>query len=107
MRLTLILPRLETVPDWLGDRARRTIGLRCPDHRTTLELLESVGPLAVTSANPSAQPAARDDDEARAYFGDAVSVYLPGEAPGGLASTVLDLTQPEPLVLREGPVPGS
>jgi tRNA A37 threonylcarbamoyladenosine synthetase subunit TsaC/SUA5/YrdC len=31
-------------------------------------------------------------------------VYLEGEAPAGQASTIIDLTEPSPLVLREGPV---
>lgn len=102
--LTLVVPRLDATPDWLGHRERRTIGLRCPDHPAALELLGVSGPLAVTSANVSGQAAAHDDEEARALFGDAVSVYIAGSAPGGIASTIVDLTEPEPLVLREGPV---
>jgi tRNA threonylcarbamoyl adenosine modification protein (Sua5/YciO/YrdC/YwlC family) len=105
--LTLVVPRLSATPEWLGHRERRTIGLRCPDHPTALELLEASGPLAVTSANVSGQAAALNDAEARALFGDAVAVYLGGEAPGGRASTIVDLTEPEPLVLREGPVTGA
>ncbi len=105
--LTLVLPRLDTVPEWLGDRVRRTIGLRCPDHLVTLELLEKAGPLAVTSANLSGDEAVIDDAEARELFGDAVTVYLEGEAPGGRASTIIDLTEPAPLTLRRGPVAGS
>ena len=45
-----------------------------------------------------------DDIEARALFGDEVAVYVPGEAPGGTSSTILDLTEPAEWVLREGPV---
>lgn len=104
--LTLVVPRLDTTPDWLGHRQRRTVGLRCPDHPVALELLESSGPLAVTSANISGQAAAQNDGEARDLFGDAVEVYLEGEAPGGVASTIIDLTEPDPLVLREGPIGG-
>jgi tRNA A37 threonylcarbamoyladenosine synthetase subunit TsaC/SUA5/YrdC len=47
-----------------------------------------------------------NDLDARDLFGDAVSVYLPGKAHGGQASTIIDLTEPSPLVLREGPVRG-
>ena len=104
--LTLILPRLTTAPDWIGDRRRRTLGVRCPDHPVALELLAASGPLAVTSANLSGGPSALDDEEARALFGEAVSVYLEGAAPGGTASTIIDLTQEDPLTLREGPVAG-
>lgn len=104
--LTLVVPRLAATPDWLGHPARRSIGLRCPDHPVALELLAASGPLAVTSANVTGQAAATDHDEARAYFGDEVAVYLEGEAPGGTASTILDLTEESPLILRKGPVPG-
>ncbi|MFQ5554458.1 MAG: L-threonylcarbamoyladenylate synthase [Acidimicrobiia bacterium] len=103
--LTLILTRLADAPDWLGHAGRRTIGLRCPDHPVALELLEEVGPLAVTSANLAGGQAAADDVEARALFGDAVAYYIEGAAPGGAASTIVDLTEPTPLVLRRGPVP--
>lgn len=105
--LTLVVPRLDSTPDWLGHRERRTIGLRCPDHPVALDLLEASGPLAVTSANVSGHAAALSDAEARDFFGDAVDVYLAGEAPGGTASTIIDLTEPEPLVLRKGPIPGA
>ena len=105
--LTLVLPRLATTPEWLGHQQLATIGLRCPAHVVTLELLEASGPLAVTSANVSDQAAALNDEEARDLFGDAVAVYLEGEAPGGVASTIIDLTEPEPVVLRKGPISGA
>ena len=100
----MVVPRLDSTPDWLGDRDRRTIGVRCPDHPAALELLEVTGPLAVTSANVSGLPSAVDAQEARDYFGDAVAVYIEGSAPGGVASTIIDVTEDDPLTLRQGPV---
>ena len=70
--LTLVLPRLDSVPPWIGHRGRRTVGLRCPDHQTALGLLTIVGPLAVTSANVTGQDAVTDSKEAEALFGDDV-----------------------------------
>lgn len=102
--LTLVLPKLASVPQWVGQSERRTVGLRCPGHEVALELLRVTGPLAVTSANISGQEGVLDDTEARALFGDEVAVYVPGEAPGGTSSTILDLTEPAEWVLREGPV---
>ncbi len=102
--VTLVLPRLGTAPDWLGDTTRRTIGLRCPDHPVARALLRLTGPLAVTSANISGQPSAMSADEAEELFGADLAGCLEGDSGGGMASTVLDLTQPGPLVLREGPV---
>ena len=102
--LTMVLTRLAQAPPWLGDQKRRTVGLRCPDHPTALALLERTGPLVVTSANRSGESPAIDDVGAREILGDAVSIYLAGSSPGGRASTVVDLTEPSPLILRKGPV---
>ncbi len=101
---TLVVPRLDTAPEWLGDAERRTVALRCPDHPVALALLEITGPLAVTSANRSDTEPVVTADEAQAVFHDEVLTYLPGEAGGGAPSTLIDLTQPTEVVLRQGPV---
>lgn len=103
--LTLVLARRTVMPAWVGDPARRTVAVRVPDHPVALALLEAAGPLAVTSANRSGQPPASDGASARLALGGAVAFYLPGECPGGEASTVIDFTVDPPVVLREGPVP--
>jgi tRNA threonylcarbamoyl adenosine modification protein (Sua5/YciO/YrdC/YwlC family) len=102
--LTLVVTPRVILANWVGDSQRRTVGIRVPDHPVALQLLEACGPLAVTSANRSGGAEARDDSEARATFGDEVAVYLPGSAPGGEASTVVDATGARLVVLREGPV---
>ena len=102
--VTLVVPRLETAPPWLGDMQRRTIGLRCPNHPVALDLLSATGPLAVTSANRADGSPAIAAEEARSIFGDEVLTYLPGDAGGGEPSTLVDLTHPSEVVLREGPV---
>ena len=77
--------------------------MRVPDHPVALELLRRVGPLAVTSANISGEQPSRDCDEVARALGDGVAVILCwGPAPGGRASTVVDLTGQRPQVLREG-----
>jgi L-threonylcarbamoyladenylate synthase len=102
--VTLVVQRLDTAPQWLGDTSRRTIGLRCPDHAVTLELLQITGPLAVTSANASNGDPAGSAEEAREIFGHDVLTYLPGTAGGGAPSTLVDLTSPTEIVLRDGPI---
>ena len=102
--LTLVVAPRVILANWVGDAQRRTVGVRVPDHPVALELLEACGPLAVTSANRSGGVEARDDVEARSTFGDEVSVYLPGSAPGGEASTVVDVTGARLAVLRQGPI---
>ena len=102
--VTLVVPRLDTAPGWLGDTKRGTVALRCPDHQVALDLLELTGPLAVTSANKADNEPVRSSAEAEAIFDGEVLTYLPGEAGGGQPSTLVDLTQPSEVVLRAGPI---
>ena len=85
--------------------ARGTVMLRMPLHSVAIELLREVGPMAVSSANISGRPPAVDADDARNQLGDLVDVYLDaGPSAQQAASTILDLTGPEPRILRPGPV---
>lgn len=102
--LTLVVAPRVILADWVGDTQTRTVGLRVPDLEVTIELLSQTGPLAVTSANLSGGPETMDDAQARELFGDRVTFYVEGRAPGGVSSTVVDLTGSHPVVLREGPV---
>ena len=102
--LTVVVRRMPATPRWIGDLARDTVAVRVPDHPVALALLARSGPLAVTSANRSGEAAALDDVAARAALGDGVAVYLEGRGGGGLASTVVDLTGRQSIVLRPGPV---
>lgn len=102
--VTMVVPRLDTAPEWLGDTRKRTVALRCPDHAVALELLELTGPLAVTSAGGVDDKDTTTAEEAEAVFHADVLTYLTGEAGGGQPSTLVDLTQPSEVVLRAGPV---
>ncbi len=83
-----------------------TLGVRIPNHKVALGLLRHAGPLMTTSANLHGQEAAMNAGEAGALSG-VMAVLDGGVAPGGTASTVLDLTGPEAHVLREGAIPTS
>jgi hypothetical protein len=86
----------------LGD-TQGTVALRVPDHENTRELLSRTGPLAVSSANLSGQPAALDVYDAEAQLAESVAVYLDGgEVTGGQPSTIVDLTGDVPHVVRIG-----
>ena len=102
--LTLVVTPKVILRYWVGDAQQRTLGIRVPDHPVALEFLHATGPLAVTSANRSGVREALSDVEARAVFGDQVAAYLPGLAPGGEPSTVVDATSDKLVILREGPV---
>ncbi|MDR2564573.1 MAG: threonylcarbamoyl-AMP synthase [Bifidobacteriaceae bacterium] len=100
--LTIIVAAAPSAGLRLGGSGR-TVGLRQPDHPTALALLKATGPLAVTSANRSGEPPATTAADAVRQLGPAVAVCVDaGRAPGEVPSTVVDLSGPEPLVLREG-----
>lgn len=91
--LTMILKAQPSLHWDLGE-TKGTVALRVPDHKIALALLEEVGPLAVSSANLTGQPAATTCQQAVDYLGDKVPVYLDGgPSPKAQASTILDLTQ--------------
>ena len=77
-----------------------------PDHPAALALLRGTGPLAVSSANRTGNPAAHDGRRrARASSVPRSRVYLDaGEAPGGVASTIVDATGEALRVVRAGAV---
>ncbi len=102
--LSVILPQAPSLAWDLGD-SRGTVNLRMPLHPVALELLREVGPMAVSSANRTGHPPASTAGEARDQLGDDVAVYLDGGPSGEpVASTIVDLTQAQPRVLREGAV---
>jgi tRNA threonylcarbamoyl adenosine modification protein (Sua5/YciO/YrdC/YwlC family) len=103
--LTLVVPRRRGLPQWIGDAEAGTVGLRVPDHERLLALTEVAGPLATTSANRSGEAPALDEASAAAIFGDDVPYYVTGTCPGGVGSTVLEVTGNEPVVLRAGLLP--
>jgi L-threonylcarbamoyladenylate synthase len=81
------------------------IGVRVPGPSPALELCRAFGgPLTATSANRSGEPAARTSAEARAALGDEVDAYVPGEAPGGPPSTVIDVTETPFRLVRAGAI---
>lgn len=102
--LSLVVRQAPSLQWDLGD-ANGTVMLRMPLHPVAIELLREVGPLAVSSANVSGQPAAVTAAEARAQLGDLVEVYLEaGPSARQAASTIVDLTGAQPRVLRQGPI---
>ncbi len=80
-----------------------TLAVRVPGHPLLRALLYRVGPLTGTSANRhGAPPSVRADDAAGALAGAPDLVLDGGPTPGGSASTLVDLSGPEPLILRPG-----
>jgi L-threonylcarbamoyladenylate synthase len=104
--LTIVLPARSSLTWDLGE-TNGTVALRMPSNSVTLEILSETGPLAVSSANLTGQPAAMTATEAQRMLGDSVAVYLedgaagvayPG-APTSTGSTIVDATG---LLLPDG-----
>jgi L-threonylcarbamoyladenylate synthase len=102
--LTLVLPARAGLPPALT-AGTGTIGVRAPGHPLAAALVAGLGrPLTAPSANPPGAAPPRRLDEARAYFGDAVAVYLDGGTLPGGASTVAEVAPGGVRVLRPGSI---
>jgi len=101
--LTLVFEAAETIPLILTGKGH-TIAVRIPGEGFSLHLAKAADfPITSTSANPSSLPPAKDAEEVERYFHDAVDLIVDGgETPGGLPSTIVDVTCKSPMIIREG-----
>jgi len=105
--LTLVLPRRNDCRvSLLCSAGLDTLALRVPGHPLALELLRAVGrPIAAPSANRSGAVSPTTAAHVQDSLGSEVDMILDGgPCPLGLESTVLDLSQDDPLLLRPGAV---
>lgn len=102
--LTLILHAQPSLTWDLGD-TMGTVALRMPDDDIALELLTLTGPMAVSSANRTGQPAATTAADAAMQLAESVAVYLEAGQrtdAGGTGSTIVDATGETLRVVRQG-----
>ncbi len=100
--LTIVARRPSFVGQWVTP-GRSTIGLRVPKHHLCATILERCGPLAATSANRSGEPA---------FVGAGIASALPeadmrvddGPVPLGIESTVVDVSEKNVRLIREGAI---
>ncbi|MGB3291106.1 MAG: L-threonylcarbamoyladenylate synthase [Burkholderiaceae bacterium] len=101
---TFILEATREVPRRVSHPSRKTIGIRVPDHRVTLALIEAAGsPLMSTTLIPEDEDEPMNDAQAiyDRYANQLAAVIDGGPCP--LApTTVIDLTGPSPEVTRRG-----
>jgi L-threonylcarbamoyladenylate synthase len=105
---TLVLPNSARRFRWLCGSNPDVIGVRVPElPDETKAVLDRVGAVAATSANVHGGPdPSRLGDVPEEIWGAAGALLDAGELPG-TPSTVLDLTEAQPRVLREGAVPAA
>ncbi|PXW29916.1 UNVERIFIED_CONTAM: translation factor SUA5 [Williamsia faeni] len=102
--LSLVVHQAPSLAWDLGD-TRGTVMLRMPLHPVAIEVLREVGPMAVSSANISGRSPATTAEQAREQLGESVAVYLDGgPAAKAVPSTIVDLTDVTPKILREGAI---
>ncbi len=101
--LTLILKKHVDLPDAVTG-GQDTVGLRSPDHPLTLSLLRAFGGgLAAPSANRFGRISPTSAAHVRDEFGDAAPPILDGgPCSVGIESTIVDLSQNPPRIMREG-----
>ncbi len=101
---TFILEATKEVPRRVSHPARRTIGLRVPDHRATQALLELLGQplLATTLIPPGATEPLNDPREIRERFEKTIQAVVDAGACPMQPTTVIDLSGDEPVLIRAG-----
>ena len=103
--LTIVVNAQPTLRWDLGE-TNQTVALRMPLNPIAIELLNAVGPMAVSSANKTGQSPATNVEEAIAQLGEVVTIYLDGgQTPGNIASTIVDVSSGEIKLLRQGAIP--
>lgn len=104
--LTMILPRRDIVP-LRTTGGLETVGVRCPDHPVTLEIIRQAGvPVAAPSGNTSGRPS----PTSAAHMLEDMDGKIDGIMDGGpctvgVESTIIDLTVTPPRLLRPGGLP--
>lgn len=99
--LTLIL---KTTNKYYNDTKEESIGVRIPNHKLALKLIEELGPLKTTSVNKSGSEPLNDYDEImNEYNKEYIKIYKNEELISKVSSTVIDLTN-NLKVIREGDI---
>lgn len=102
--LTLLLKGKENLPYHVS-HGSGVIGIRVPSNKEALELLKEVNvPLLVPSANVSGQSPALSSDEVRTIFSDKIKAIISGKSISNTPSTIIDFTNDEPILIREGTI---
>lgn len=101
--LTMILPARDTVPKRTTG-GRDTVGIRCPDSDVTRAIIRSAGvPIAAPSANTSGKPSTTTAEHVlHDHDGKIEAVVDGGACRVGVESTIVDLTEDPPRLLRPG-----
>ena len=102
--LTLVMKARPQVPRDLLSR-ENTIAVRVPGPCDAMDILQMFGgPLTASSLNIHRHPPATTARHAKEELDHTLDVIVPGRSPGGLPSTILDVTVSPPKILRHGAI---
>ena len=102
--LTLVLYKSPSVSSLITGVSEK-IAVRVPAHPIPIALLEGLdAPITGTSANLTGRPSPLTTQEVHNQLGDRVDLIIDGECPGGVDSTVIDITTDPIRILREGAI---
>ena len=104
-RYTFILTATKELPRRLMTSKRKTIGLRVPDNKIALDLLSALGEpiLSCSLMLPDEEHTTQSDpEEIRDRLEHQVDLIIHGGYLGQEPTTVVDLTEESPVILREG-----
>ncbi len=101
---TFILEATREIPRRVSHPSRKTIGIRVPDHRITLSLLDAAAsPLISTTLIPEGDDTALNDAQLiYERYGHQLAAVIDGGACTLAHTTVIDLTGEAPEILRTG-----
>ena len=101
--LTMIVWKKDEVP-FATTGGLNTVAVRMPDHPVALELIRRSGKLiAAPSANTSGRPSPTEASHVMGDLEGRIAMVLDGGPVGiGIESTIIDLTEPIPMILRPG-----
>ncbi|ACS85720.1 L-threonylcarbamoyladenylate synthase [Musicola paradisiaca] len=101
---TFILKATKEVPRRLMNDKRKTIGMRVPSNPIALELLAALNApmMSTTLMLPGNDFAESDPEEIQEHLGKQVDLVIHGGFLGQQPTTVIDLTEPAPQVVRDG-----
>lgn len=101
---TFIMSANSNVPK-IFRQNKKTIGIRVPDNEIVQSILRTLGnPLVTTSmkSDDQIQEYLTEVDEIYEYWNEKVAAIVDGGAGGNVPSTIIDLTEDEPYIVREG-----
>jgi tRNA threonylcarbamoyl adenosine modification protein (Sua5/YciO/YrdC/YwlC family) len=101
---TVVLEATREVPRRLSHPSRKTIGLRVPENRILLALLDALGEpvIGTTLQLPGDEHMLSDPGEVLARLDRQIDLVIDGGAGTLEPTTIVDLTGPEPVLLRQG-----